>query len=187
MTAVSLGFLLTGLVLGVIAMLHGTERRVQPAGVPHERRSEHDPASEPSALFNLSSIAAFAFAFGLCGYLLTRNTDWAWYASLVVSLVVGGAAYTLQSLLIARWAIPSARNDQVDQRYLLQGTLGRITQPAPVNGRGMLVYTLDGSDHVLPVRAMDDTALPLGADVVIDRVEDGVAIAELWSLVEKRL
>ncbi|MBL0938890.1 MAG: hypothetical protein IBJ03_08345 [Gemmatimonadaceae bacterium] len=187
MTAVTLAFLLTGLVLGVIAMLHGTERRVQPVGVPHERRTEHDPAAEPSALFNLSSIAAFAFSFGLCGYLLTRHTEWAWYASLIVAIATGGGAYALQSLLIARWAIPSARNDQVDQRYLLQGTLARVTQNAAANGTGTLIYTLDGSDHVLPVRAMDDTALPVGSDVVIDRVEDGVAIAELWSLVEKRL
>lgn len=187
MTAVTLGFLLTGLVLGVIAMLHGTERRVQPVGVPHERRSEHDPATEPSALFNLSTVAAFAFAFGLCGYLLTRYSEWAWYATLPVALATGGAAYALQSLLIARWAIPSARNDHVDQRFLLQGTLARMTAEAPANGTGALVYTLDGDDHQLPARAMDDQPLPLGADVVIDRVDEGVAIVELWTLVEKRL
>lgn len=187
MTVVTLAFFVTGLVLGVYAMLHGTERSVAPMGAPHERRSEHNPASEPSALFNLASIAAFGVVFGLTGYLLDRHTGFSWVASLVVALVAGGGAYALQSLLIARWAIPSARADDMDPRYLLQGTLARITHEAQANGTGTLVYELDGHECTLPVRSLDGEALAEGIEVVIDRVDEGVAFAEPWSAVEQRL
>lgn len=184
---VSLGSFVSGLVLGVIAMLHGTERVVAPKGVPHERRSEHDPDAEPSPVANRSTVAAAAFGFGLTGYLVDRATDWSAPAVLGVALLAGGAAFALQSLLIARWAIPSARADAVDERFLLQGTLARVTRRAPAGGTGELVYALEGHEYVLPVQAMDGTALAEGVEVVIDRVEGGVAFAELWAAVEQRL
>lgn len=187
MTVVTLAFFVTGLVLGVYAMLHGTERSVAPMGAPHERQSEHNPAAEPSALFNLASIAAFGVVFGLTGYLLDRHTEFTWGAALVVALLAGGAAYGLQSLLIARWAIPSARAGEMDPRFLLQGTLARVTQGAEAHQTGTLVYELDGHHGTLPVRSLDGDALPEGIEVVIDRVDDGVAFAEPWSVVERRL
>lgn len=187
MSVVALGFFVTGLVLGVYAMLYGTERKVAAAVAPHERHSEHNPAAEPSPLFNLSSFAAFAFGFGLSGYLLARGTTWAWYWQLLVALGAGGGSFAVQSLLIARWAIPGARADHIDQRYLLQGTLARITTSASANGLGELLYALDGREYALPVRALDGSALPQGVDVVIDRVEHGVAFVEPWAAVEQRL
>jgi len=186
-TFVSLALLLTGLVLGVYAMLYGTERRVHAVIAPHERRSEHDPASEPSPLFNRASGAAFAVGFGLTGYLLDRYTGWSWLGALVAALLAGGATYVLQSLLIARWAIPGARTDQVDERFLLQGTLGRVVQVAAAGAAGRMTYALDGREFTLPVRAMDDSVLASDVDVVIDRVEGGVAYVELWAAVERRL
>lgn len=184
---ISLGAFVSGLMLGVYAMLHGTERPVQPTVAPHERRSEHDPASEPSATLNRASIAACLVGFGLAGYLLDRETGWPWGGVLAVALLAGGAAFVLQSLLIARWAIPSARADAVDQRYLLQGTLARVTRGATAEAAGELVYVLDGHRCTLPVRSMDGTALAEGVEVVIDRVENGVAYAEPWAAVEERL
>lgn len=188
---VSLVFFVMGLVLGVSAMLHGTEKPVpasaQPSVAPHERRSEHDPAAEPSPVANRSTVAAFAFAGGLTGYLVDRATAWPAWGVAIVALLAGGAALALQSLLIARWAIPGARADEVDARYLLQGTLAHVTRAAEAGETGELVYELDGHQCTLPVRSLDGTALPAGADVVIDRVEDGVAFAESWAVVEQRL
>ncbi len=187
MTALSLAFLLTGLVLGVFAMLYGTERQAQHALAPHERQSEHNPAAEPSPVLNRASVAAFAVGFGLTGYLLDRNTDWSWLPSLLLALTVGGATFALQSLLMARWAIPSARHETIDERFLLQGTLGRVVDAASAHTPGRMSYALDGREYVLPVRALDGGMLTVGADVVIDRVEDGCAVAELWASVEQRL
>lgn len=184
---VSLIFFVVGLLLGVIAMLHGTERPVTRTDAPHERRSEHDPAAEPSPVANRSTAAAFAFAFGLTGYLFDQQSGWPAWAVILVALAIGGAAFALQSLLIARWAIPSARADDTDPRYLLQGTLARVTRVAGADETGELVYVLDGHECTLPLRSLDGTALAAGTDVVIDRVEEGVAYAELWAAVEQRL
>jgi hypothetical protein len=62
-----------------------------------------------------------------------------------------------------------------------------VTREAPADGTGELVYVLDGHRCTLPVRSLDGAALTAGADVVIDRVEEGVAFAEPWSAVEQRL
>lgn len=187
MTVVALGFFLTGLVLGVYAMLYGTERSVQPVGAPHERQSAHELGAEPSPVFNLASLAAFAVGFGLAGYLLTRSNDLDWYWQLLMALAAGSATFLLQATLIARWAIPGARADQVDERYLLQGTLAQITEAVSAQKAGQLSYTLDGLSYRLPARSMDGNAVAVGTDVVIDRVEQGIAYTELWTDVEQRL
>jgi len=187
MLPISLFFLLSGLVLGVFAMLYGTERHVHPVIAPHERQSEHDPAREPSPLFNLATIAAFSFGFGLTAYLLTRYTAVPIEAQVVIAAIAGASAMTLQSVLIARWAIPSARAERVDERYLLQGTIGRITGAIPADGAGEMVYLLDGESYTLPARGMDTSPVGESTDVVIDRVEGGVAYVELWTRVESRL
>ncbi len=189
MTVASLAVLIVGLVMGVFAMLYGTERRVQHARAikPHERTSEHDPAAEPSPFFNLATIAAFSVGFGLTGYFLARYSAWPAAAQVGVAALAGGAALAVQSVLIARWAIPGARADHVDERYLLQGTLARITSDVPRDGVGMLRYALDNREFDLPARMLDGEPAAAGTDVVIDRVEAGVGYVELWSRVEARL
>lgn len=184
---VSLVLFVSGLVLGVSAMLHGTEKPVSSTVAPHTRRSEHDPASEPSPVANRASMAAMWVAFGLTGYLVDGRLGWSLWNTLLAALVAGGIAFALQSLLIARWAIPSARADEPDPRYLLQGTLAHVTRAAASGETGVLVYLLDGHQCTLPVRALDGTALDEGTEVVIDRVEEGVAYVEPWTAVEARL
>jgi len=185
--SVSLFCLLAGLVLGVFAMLFGTERRVQPAVAPHERISAHDRDAEPSPIFNRASVAAFAFGFGLTAYLVTRYLTLPMAGQVALATVAGAAAMGLQTMLIARWAIPSARAEHVDERFLLQGTIARATRDLPAAGTGEIQYQLDGSAYRLPARLIDASALAAGSDVVIDRVEDGVAFVESWARVEARL
>lgn len=187
MSVIALAVFLTGLVLGVFAMLYGTERRVQTAVAPHERQGEHDPAAEPSALLNRASVAAFAVGFGLTAYLLDRADVGATWLQVAAAFAAGAAAFALQALLFARWAIPGARVEHVEPRFLLQGTIGHVVREAPLHGTGEMRYALDGRDYTLPVRAVHGGALSAGTDVVMDRVEDGIAYVELWSVVEGRL
>jgi membrane protein implicated in regulation of membrane protease activity len=180
--------LVVGIVLGVFAMLYGTERAAAPKNdVPHRRHSEHDPTVEPSPAFNLSSIAALVFATGLSGYLLLRYTSLSTGLTAAIAFTIGAAAFGLQALMIARWAIPSARADQMDERYLLQGTLGVVTQDIPDGGEGAIRYLLEGRDFAVPARNFEPGAMPAGTEVVIERVEHGVAFVELWANVEQRL
>lgn len=187
MISVGLFLLLSGLVLGVFAMLNGTARRVHPAIAPHERRSEHDPESEPSPLFNVASLAAFTLGAGLTAYLVARHADLPLAAEIVIAIAAGGLLMTVQSLLLARWAIPSARAEQVDHRYLLQGTIGRVTMDVPAGGSGTMRYELDEQSYDLPARSVDGSAMAAGSECVIDRVEDGVAFVESWAVVEQRI
>ena len=152
-----------------------------------QRTSEHDPTAEPSPFFNLASVAAFSVGFGLTGYLLAQYTTWPLAAQVLVAIGAGGLALSVQSILIARWAIPGARADHVDERYLLQGTLARLTGDVPKDGVGTLRYALDDSEFDLPARMLDGEPAVTGTDVVIDRVERGVGYVELWTLVEQRL
>jgi hypothetical protein len=145
------------------------------------------PAAEPSPFFNMASVGAFSVGFGLTGYLVAHRTTWPMSAQVIVAGVAGGLAMGLQSLLIARWAIPGARAEHVNERYVLQGTLARVITAIPANGEGRLRYALDGREFELPARDIDGSAIASGSDVVIDRVEHGVAVVELWARVEQRL
>ena len=187
MSVIALAVFLTGLVLGVFTMLYGTERPVHTAVAPHERQGEHDPAAEPSPLRNRASLAAFAVGFGLTAYLMDRADLGALWLQLLAATIAGAAAFALQALLFARWAIPGARVEHVEPRFLLQGTIGQVIRDAPPEGTGTMRYALDGREYTLPVRAMHGGAIPAGTDVVMDRVEDGIAYVELWSVVEGRL
>ena len=188
MSTVFLTLLVVGIVLGVFAMLYGTERPAVPKNdVPHHRHSEHDPNIEPSPAFNLASIAALVFATGLSGYLLVRNTSLSAGLIAAIALTIGAAAFGLQALMIARWAIPSARADQMDERYLLQGTLGIVTSEIPDGGEGAIRYALEGREFSVAACNFEPGAMPAGTEVVIERVENGVAFVELWAHVEQRL
>ena len=187
MSSTYLVFLVVGLIIGVFAMLYGTERRVESKEAPHERRSEHDPAVEPSPLFNSASIAALLFAAGLSGYLFTRYSSLPARTVALVAIGAGIAAFALQSVLIARWAIPGARADQMDERYLLQGTLGLVTKDIPDTGDGQIRYALEGREYLLPARNFETGGLASGTEVVIERIEGGVAYVEVWTQVEQRL
>jgi hypothetical protein len=189
MPALFLIVLVVGLVLGVFAMLYGTERRPR-ATVPvppHERRSDHDPSTEPSPTLNLSTVAALLFAFGLTGSILSRATAWGTATQLALATMAGAAAFAAQVVLVARWALPAARAGQVDERYLLQGIVATVVAAIPSDGAGGVRYAIDGLSYELPARAIDGVPVEIGAEVVIDRVEDGIACVEPWALVEQRL
>lgn len=186
MIALFLLSLCLGLVLGVFAMLYGTERR-RAAALAAPLDNRHDPAREPSPLFNQASVAAAAFGFGLTGYLIARFGHQSMAIATIAGAVVGVLLMGVQALLIARWAIPSARAEQIDERYRLQGTPGRITAAVPAGGEGTVQYVVAEGACEQPARSLTGDAVPAGAEVVIDRIDDGVAVVEPWADVEQRL
>jgi hypothetical protein len=183
-----LGLFLTGLVLGVYSMLYGTERRARLAYAESTSAAQSTAPRPPRAFFNLATISAFAFVAGVTGYALDRWTaiETLWLTS--ISLSGGLVAFVGQALLLALWVIPSAAHDTVDPRYALQGTPARVLSDLSAHDTGSITYAFNGAESVLPARAMHATTnLTKATDVVIDRVEDGVAYVEPWSVVEQRL
>ena len=182
MSVLFIASLIAGLVLGVFAMLHGVERR--PPGATE--LVNPPPPSELSARLNVPAIVGFLIVFGATGYPLHR-TELGSLARLAIALVAGGLGSLGAVALVARWAVPSARKDQVDERYLLQGHFARVTSAIGEHSPGAVAYEVEG--RVLSARAMslDGAPLDVGTEVVIERIEHDVAHVEAWSLVEKRI
>lgn len=183
LSAVFLASLLAGLLLAVRAMLVGVER-------PR-------PGGEMKPGISVPAVAAFATAFGLVGYALLRYAAVAPVVAVGTAVVAGGLATAGAIVLVAKWAVsPPAEDDDhhhhhgPDERYELQGTPGTVTRAIGPGeaGDGEIVYEGEGGARIaVPARSFDGTALDAGADVAIDRIEDGVAYVEAWAVVEKRL
>lgn len=169
-----LGAFIGGLVLAVFAMLHGVE---------HARRNR---SRAPSAFFNLPAIAAFAVGFGAVGYpLASRTTLPAWG---ILLIAIGGGALAISGMitLLARWALRGVRiaPGEVDE---IQGQLAIVSREISPAGTGEISYEQLGKQVNIPARTLSDKPVSVGADVVIDRIENGVAFVEEWATVEQRL
>jgi hypothetical protein len=75
----------------------------------------------------------------------------------------------------------------VDERYLLQGHPARVTAAIAADTPGAIVYEVDGTRHTVQALALDGAPVAVETDVVIERVENGLAYVEPWDSVEERL
>lgn len=189
LSSVFLASLLSGLLMGVYAMLMGVERAPVPAPPPRGTRASAVPPPPPRARNHPGqpAMAAAAAMFGLVGYLLLRYSPLAPGLVIVLAAVAAGLGMAGTLTLITRWAIPGAAADAVDPRYLLQGTPASVTRAIGADSDGEVEYTVDGARYATPARSFDGRTLEVGADVAIDRIEDGVAYVEDWALVEERI
>jgi len=121
------------------------------------------------------------------GYLLLRYSSLGITGIAVIALGVALAAAAAMVGVIAGWAVPSAAREVTDERYVLQGHFGRVTQPIPADGSGEITYEHDGARHVATARGVDGQAIARNAEIVIERVEEGIAYVELWSTIERQL
>lgn len=196
MSVIHLLFLVSflgGLVMLVMFMLFGVERqgRVSVAalqsGDPDAWRRFLGATQDVRARIGLPGFAAFATLFGLVGYALSRYSELSLLIRLLLATLAGGAALAIAVTLVAKWAVPSARNEEVDERFLLQGHFARVTVPVGADSVGEVVYELGGAQFSTPARSLDGSALERDTEVVIERIEDGCAHVEAWALVEKRI
>ncbi len=175
MTYLFLFCFVAGLLLGVRLMFYGAERRRQPS-IPILPLRRSEPAG-----------VAFLVMFGVIGYLLTRNGAHAAPTALAFAVPAGAIFAALVTWLAIRTAQVQPEHDPDDPRYVLQGRVGVVTVSIPVGGEGMVRYEESGSAPVVAARNIDGSAIDVGEEVCIERVEDGVAHVELWRLVEQRL
>jgi hypothetical protein len=177
---------LTGLLLGVYAMIRGVER----IGV-RGRSLELDALGRPIGAARMALTApivgAFATVLGVTGYLLWRYTTLA--SGVQFSLALGAAlVVTLVSTrAVTYWATQAAEHDVVDERYLLQGHPAQVVAPIAASQHGEIVYVVGGKRYETAADSLDGMPVAAGTEVVIDRVEHGVAYVEPWVQVEQRL
>jgi apolipoprotein N-acyltransferase len=185
MSIVFLTSFVIGLLLAVRAMLHGIER---PAKTTRSPRPGTDTApAPPRFVINLPTTAGFATGFGATGYLLARYTTLSRVPGVLIALVAGAAGAAAALTLVAAWAIPAAKAEVVDERYLLQGAPARVLSIAGGGSSGTIEYQNDGATLTARAAGLDGVLLVAGSEVVIERIEDGIAYVEPWDRVEARL
>ena len=176
---------LTGLVLGVYAMIRGVER------IGSGRSLELDALGRRlgSARMALSApiFSAFATVFGITGYLLWRYSQLAIPAQLAVATGIALVGTVVATRAVAHWATQAAQHDVVDERYLLQGHPAEVVAAIASSGSGQIAYVVGGKRYAAAAQSLDGTPVAVGTEVVIDRVENGVAYVEPWVQVEQRL
>jgi len=166
---------IAGLLLAVFAMLHGVER-------PRGNRSR-----APSAFFNLPAVAAFAVGFGAMGYPLASRTHLPVWAVLLIAIATGALAISGMITLLARWAFRGISAAPADEMHEIQGQLAVVTRDISVQAPGEILYGHHGRQIQIPARGLSTKPLLAGSEVVIDRIEDGIAFVEEWAVVERRL
>lgn len=175
MNVVFLGAFISGLLLGVRLMFFGAERRTRrhPDSLPLRR-------SEPA-------VVGFLVMFGVSGYLLTRPERMTPARGTLIAVLLAAVWATI----VTRVAIAAARmqpdHDPEDPRFVLQGRVGIAITDIPAGGEGVIQFDDGTSMQTVRARDITDGFIPVGEEVCIDQVEDGVARVELWSLVEQRL
>ena len=179
LTAIFFAALILGLLLAVRAMLLGVERHHVPFGT--------QVPSTPSVRFSTPVVSAFAFTFGAAGYLLTRPGRMGLATGTLVALLIGAIAGTLAVRVVRRAAAFVPEHDPDDPRYVLQGHVATVTAAIGPSTDGEITYVVEGARHTTPARGLDGATAEQGIEVVIERIEDGIAYVEPWVEVEKRL
>ena len=166
-----------GLVLAVFAMLHGVEYA----------RRKRNRSRAPSPFFNLPAVAAFAVGFGAVGYPLASRTILPAWSIILIAIGGGALAITGMITLLTQWALRGRSGSPDSEDHEIQGQLAVVTREITPSGDGEISYEHRGRREVAPARSLGIKPVPSGSDVVIDRIENGVAFVEEWAVVELRL
>lgn len=164
-----------GLAIAVYAMLHGVEK------------NRGTTVFRPAPYMNLPALAGLMVVFGAVGYLLVRNTELASLRIALIAVGSGVAGWIGMSLLMAKWALRPGEPNALDAAEEIQGQLAQVVDPIAAGKPGSIRYERNGEKHDAPAREIGGDSLPRGAEVVIDRFEDGLAVVEDWASVEQRL
>jgi hypothetical protein len=164
-----------GLMLAVFAMLNGV-------GFARRNRSR-----APSAFFNLPAVAAFAVGFGAAGYPLASRTRLPAWGILLIAMAAGALAISGMITLLAQWAFRGLAAASAGDEEEIQGQLATVTREITASTPGEISYGALGKEMRVPARGVSTKLLAVGSDVVIDRIENGVAFVEEWAVVEQRL
>lgn len=70
---------------------------------------------------------------------------------------------------------------------VLTGHIARVTAAIGAAAAGAVAYTLEGRRHDVAAVSLDGQPIQPGTDVVIDRIENGLAFVERWEVVEGRI
>ena len=82
---------------------------------------------------------------------------------------------------------PSWKPNVQDDPEVINGMVAQVTSAIAQATPGAVTYTIQGTRHDVAARSVDGGPIQAGADVVIERIEDGTAVVERWEAVEGRI
>lgn len=176
MTVIYLAAFIVGLLLGIRIMLYGVERP----------REQH-PSGERSFRVSPAIVCVFSITFGAVGYALTRREVAGGVTRAAIATAAGVVLAAVAARLVSKWWKVTPEHDVDDERYVLQGHVGRVTKPIRADVDGEVMFEIGTEARVMRARSFDESSMSAGTEVVIERVEGDVAYVEAWRDVEKRL
>ncbi len=128
---------------------------------------------------NASTAMAFLAWFGGTGYLLARHAHLLALISLGISIGAGlFAAWMVFKFMVRLMSTSDAPMKSED--YRIEGSLGTISMPIRENGTGEIIFSLAGVRRCAGARSEDGKPVEKGAEVVIERYENGIAYVKRW-------
>lgn len=139
--------------------------------------TDHGGEGHFGGLFNVSSLLAFITWFGGVGYIARNGFGLWWWVAVLVGLLGGLAGAAVISWFLIN--VLRKNSEELNPKDWDQvGMIGRVTSSIRSSGYGEIVYEQHGVRHVSAARAEGDAQIPRNTEVVILRVERGVAIVE---------
>ena len=190
MTSVFIGCFAFGLLFTVVTFLLGGFGGTDAHGAAHAPTSSltgshaptgvHGPGTDHVSPFSLSTASAFLTWFGGAGYLLSRYSPLTAFAIALTALVCGIIGAAAFFSVIARYIVPRLTVLNPDD-FRVQGAIARVTSTIQPGGIGEIVYTLGGTRHADGARSESGQPIERGTQVVILRIEKGIAYVEPWA------
>lgn len=191
MTTFFLGCFAFGLIFTVASFLLGAlgsghHLHLPDIGGPHGAghaggggHGAHGDGGAHISPFNVSTIAAFVTWFGGAGWLLSRYSGLATVAVMTVASAAGLVGGGVVFLTLSKYILPRLTVMRPED-YREQGVVGRLSVPIREGGTGEVVYELGGARRVDGARSVGGEPLEKGTEVLIHRVERGIAYVERW-------
>jgi membrane protein implicated in regulation of membrane protease activity len=128
---------------------------------------------------NVSTILAFLAWFGGTGYLLTKYSHIVSLFIVLVSTLAGLAAGWMVFRFLLKLVGPSDEPLQAEDRRIV-GSLAKVSMTIRENGTGEVIFPLGGGRSCSGARSEDGVAIEKGAEVVIEKYEQGIAYVKRW-------
>lgn len=109
--------------------------------------------------------------------------------STLVGLALAGVIAMMVLLMIngVGMIAPSRRPRVAEDPEVITGHVARVTSSIGAAASGAIAYTLEGIRHEITAVSLDGRPIQAGADVVIARLDNGLALVEPWEVVEGRI
>jgi membrane protein implicated in regulation of membrane protease activity len=142
--------------------------------------SGHHGGTSVGGIVNPSTLSAFLMWFGGAGYLLTRYSP---LAAITITLFATGAGIVGAGIVFAvimRYFLPRL-TVLASEDFRLEGIVARVSSTIQAGGTGEIVYALGGTRHVDGARSVTSEELERGTQVIILRIEKGIAYVDRWT------